>query len=253
VSRYPKPALLADLPPQRGGVQASAGTGKTYLLERMVVDFLLQGVPLEQILVVTYTDKAALELRTRIRQMLDTLMALEDSPEPLPDPAWTLGEAQRTLLRQALHGFDQATIATIHGFCRRTLVEGAFESGTLLNQELADGGRLFEQAFREQVRVKFKDDLRARKAFEEALAADWSLEDLQALLDEAGRDRGRMLPVPGDLEAVLAGFEPTWFEAGTDVAAELRACRGLNGNTRNAAIRRLPKLAELMGRSPSPL
>ena len=253
VSRYPKPALLAYLPPQRGVVQASAGTGKTYLLERMVVDFLLQGVPLEQILVVTYTDKAALELRTRIRQMLDTLMALEDSPDPVPDPAWSLGEDQRTLLRQALRSFDQATIATIHGFCRRILVEGAFEGGTLLRQELADGAKLFEQAFRELVRVKFKDDLRAHKAFEEALAAEWSVADLHSLLDEANRERGQMLPVPGDLEASRARFDSAWFQAETEVTAELRACKGINGNTRNAAIKRLPRLVELMRGLPSPI
>jgi exodeoxyribonuclease V beta subunit len=251
VSRYPKPALLASLPPRSGVVQASAGTGKTYLLERMVVDFLLQEVPLDRILVVTYTDKAALELRTRIRQMLDTLVALDPDQDDAEDPAWTLGDAQRTLLRQALRSFDQATIATIHGFCRRILMEGAFEGGTLLRQELADGAKLFEQAFRELVRVKFKDDLQARKVFEEALEAEWSVDALHGLLDEANRERGRLRPEPPDLEAVLGRFDPAWLTAGPEVAAQLQACK-LNGSTRTAAIKRLPVLAELMGGRPSP-
>ena len=250
MSRYPKPALLASLPPRSGVVQASAGTGKTYLLERMVVDFLLQGVPLEQILVVTYTDKAALELRTRIRQMLDTLVALEQDSGPAEDPAWEIEEPQRALLRQALRSFDQATIATIHGFCRRVLVEGAFEGGSLLRQELADGARLFEQAFRELVRLKFQPGPGARTMFEDVLAAEWSMEKLHGLLDEAGRERGRMLPDPAPLAGVLARFDPAWVD-GEGLAAELAALK-IHGGTRNAALKRIPILKALMDRRPSP-
>jgi len=250
VSRYSKPPLLASLPPRRGVVQASAGTGKTYLLERMVVDFLLQEVPLEQILVVTYTDKAALELRTRIRQMLDTLVALGADPGPVADPAWEIGEPQRALLRQALRSFDQATISTIHGFCRRILVEGAFEGGSLLRQELADGAKLFEQAFRELVRLKFQHEPSARAMFEDVLAAEWSMDDLHGLLDEASKERGRMLPDPAPLAGVLARFDPAWLD-GDGLAVELRNLT-VHGGTRNAALKRIPILKELMAGQPSP-
>ena len=250
MSRYSKPPLLASLPPGRGVVEASAGTGKTYLLERMVVDFLLQEVPLEQILVVTYTDKAALELRTRIRQMLDTLVALEEDLGPAPDPAWEIGEPQRALLRKALRSFDQATISTIHGFCRRILVEGAFEGGSLLRQELADGARLFEAAFRELVRLKFQDDPSARTMFADVLDAEWSMEALHGLLDEAGRERGRMLPDPAPLAPALARYEPAWLE-GDGLAAELRTLP-VHGATRSAALKRIPVLRDLMARQPSP-
>ena len=52
-------------------LEASAGTGKTYQLERLVLRLLLEKqVPLEQILLVTYTEKATGELRGRLRATL---------------------------------------------------------------------------------------------------------------------------------------------------------------------------------------
>ena len=52
-------------------VEASAGTGKTFFLEHRVVDLILGGADLAQILLVTFTDKAVAELRVRIRDLLD--------------------------------------------------------------------------------------------------------------------------------------------------------------------------------------
>ena len=54
-------------------VEASAGTGKTFFLEHRVVDLVLAGAELGQILLVTFTDKAVAELRLRIRDLLDRL------------------------------------------------------------------------------------------------------------------------------------------------------------------------------------
>ncbi|MGR3178574.1 MAG: UvrD-helicase domain-containing protein, partial [Candidatus Anammoxibacter sp.] len=50
-------------------IEASAGTGKTYTIENLVVRMLLEKeVNLENILLVTFTEKAAGELKTRIRE-----------------------------------------------------------------------------------------------------------------------------------------------------------------------------------------
>jgi ATP-dependent exoDNAse (exonuclease V) beta subunit len=54
-------------------VEASAGTGKTFFLEHRVVDLVLAGAELGQILLVTFTEKAVAELRLRIRDVLDRL------------------------------------------------------------------------------------------------------------------------------------------------------------------------------------
>jgi exodeoxyribonuclease V beta subunit len=117
-------------------IEASAGTGKTRTITGLVLRLVLErGVPIDAILVVTYTVAATEELRDRIRSLLlAALDALRGAPCPdemvaalvarVPDRA----EAERRV-RRALTDFDLAGILTIHGFCRRALVESAFESG----------------------------------------------------------------------------------------------------------------------------
>ena len=77
-------------------IEASAGTGKTYTITRIIQKLLSQGTKLDQILVVTYTEKAAGELRDRIRKSC-------------PDEE-----------------VDSASIFTIHSFCQKVLSEFAF-------------------------------------------------------------------------------------------------------------------------------
>ncbi|MEO8706721.1 MAG: UvrD-helicase domain-containing protein, partial [Kofleriaceae bacterium] len=68
-----RPASLPPADAQLVVVEASAGTGKTYFLEHRVVDLILAGAELGQILLVTFTEKAVAELRLRIRDLLDRL------------------------------------------------------------------------------------------------------------------------------------------------------------------------------------
>ncbi len=125
-------------------VEAAAGTGKTYNIQNLFVRLVTEKeLPAESILVVTYTEAAAAELRDRIHRALtfslDYLSG--QAPEAEEDRARQLlancdsGRAE-TLLRQALRDFDECSISTIHGFCRRVLSENAFESGILFNSEL---------------------------------------------------------------------------------------------------------------------
>ena len=80
-------------------VSAGAGTGKTaVLVERVVRAILDRGLDVDSILVITYTRRAAGELRTRIRA--------------------ALAERGRHDLARELDG---AWISTIHGFCARLL------------------------------------------------------------------------------------------------------------------------------------
>jgi len=125
-------------------IEASAGTGKTYTIAGLFIRLLLEKqLGPEQILVVTYTNSATAELKDRIRakiqhtlkafqtgcgeQDLLTTRLLKKFPDPLP--------VVRSL-RNALADFDRAPIFTIHGFCQRTLIESAFETGSLFDTEL---------------------------------------------------------------------------------------------------------------------
>lgn len=100
VSRVPNPQQQAAIDAQgRVFVAAGAGTGKTtVLVERFTLAVTAGGVDVDSLLVITYTEKAAGELRSRIRQRLV--------------------EAGRPELARELDG---AWISTIHGFCRRVL------------------------------------------------------------------------------------------------------------------------------------
>ena len=88
-------------------VSAGAGTGKTtVLVERFVRAVCDEGLDVESLLVITYTERAAGELRARIRARL--------------------GELGRHDLARSLDG---AWISTIHGFCLRLLKAHPFEAG----------------------------------------------------------------------------------------------------------------------------
>src|SRR6185369_8254736 len=72
--RVLRPRELDRLGAQHAVVEASAGTGKTYILEHLVVELLLRrDVALEQILVVTFSEKATAELVQRVRAKITEL------------------------------------------------------------------------------------------------------------------------------------------------------------------------------------
>ena len=145
-------------------VEASAGTGKTFTIALLYVRLVMErGLGADEILVVTYTRAAAAELRERIRARLqETARALEARLQS--DVSIERGPHSKVLsmveaclgrgrpdeelqcLKQALRGFDEAMISTIHGFCQRMLDENAFESGAAFGAELVtQQGALVDQ------------------------------------------------------------------------------------------------------------
>lgn len=91
-------------------IEASAGTGKTYTIRKIVSKLVESGIPLSKILLVTYTEKAAGELRDRIRQEM-----LEN-------------QSKGSAFERALSEVDNAPIGTIHSFCQKTLRDFAYEA-----------------------------------------------------------------------------------------------------------------------------
>ena len=93
--------------------EAGAGTGKTRVLVERYCDAVEDdGVGPEAILAFTFTERAAAELRTRIRRELTARAAV----------ARARGDKQlETQLRRAARETERAWVTTIHGFCRRLL------------------------------------------------------------------------------------------------------------------------------------
>src|SRR6202046_1718129 len=91
-------------------VEASAGTGKTTELVARIVAVLASGLTtIERIVAVTFTNKAAGELKLRIRQELDS--ARQNAKRA----------KERAALEHALEHLEEASIGTIHAFCAQIL------------------------------------------------------------------------------------------------------------------------------------
>jgi len=124
-------------------IEASAGTGKTYTITTLFIRLILEKhLMVDNILVVTFTEAATDELRDRIRRRLrEALLAFqqgESQDEVLAGLMQQYADHQDAIFRltNALRGFDEAGIFTIHSFCRQMLQENAFESGMLFDTEL---------------------------------------------------------------------------------------------------------------------
>ncbi len=113
-------------------VEAGAGAGKTTALAGRIVALVRCGVPITAIAAITFTEKAAAELRAKARDIL---------AERLIDPAET--DEHRRLLRMALDDVDGAPIGTLHAFAGRLLREFPVEAGlppafTVLDEVASD-------------------------------------------------------------------------------------------------------------------
>jgi ATP-dependent helicase/nuclease subunit A len=93
-------------------VEAGAGTGKTTELVARVLALVESGVEMRRIAAITFTEAAAAELRSRLREALDRAAA-EGS---------ALAEA-------AVRQVDEAAISTLHSFAQRVIAEHSLEAG----------------------------------------------------------------------------------------------------------------------------
>ena len=113
-------------------IEASAGTGKTHTLEQIVCRLIEKhDLKIGQILLVTYTEKAAGELRQRIRDRLN-LRLKEINHEEINIGEMNWNVAKKNIL-QALNQFNEANISTIHSFFRGCLEQFALETGLNIN------------------------------------------------------------------------------------------------------------------------
>ena len=124
-------------------IEASAGTGKTYAISGLFLRLVLEkNLSVNEILVVTFTEAATEELKDRIRTKLREAaeaFATGHGTDPFVEALRTKHPHRPMAyghLREALRAFDQASIYTIHSFCRRMLYENAFESRCLFDTEL---------------------------------------------------------------------------------------------------------------------
>lgn len=119
-------------------VTAGAGSGKTRALVARYLNFVEQGAPLRSLIAITFTEKAAREMRSRIRREIERRLA--DSPLLAGEGP---GVRENTnLWQQAFTDLDSARIGTIHSLCADLLRLHPAEAGvdprfTVLEEGLA--------------------------------------------------------------------------------------------------------------------
>ncbi|HJY20210.1 MAG TPA: UvrD-helicase domain-containing protein, partial [Chthoniobacterales bacterium] len=142
-------------------IEASAGTGKTTTIAAIALRFLAEkGIPIERILVTTYTELATAELRGRIRETITDALGQRRLPF-VDDIVAKMGDRKEMerRLKIALQSFDDASIFTIHGFCARVLADRAFESGVSFDAELVtDQSRFLNEVADDFWRAHFYTD-----------------------------------------------------------------------------------------------
>ena len=242
-------------------VDAGAGTGKTTLLVARLVEMVApsddssKATPLERVAAVTFTRKAAGELKLRVREKL--LSELAGKPSPL----------RRDRLSLALAAADTAFIGTIHGFSDRLLRRRPVEARLSPSYEiLEDASGLTHEAFEILLQAseagRLADELAGTSCPPER--AEEAQDHIRAALAaevRAGTKEGPWRDRRG-LDALFDGFllhrdvpprdaEPAPFPAGRvgqairEFLALARESRGVNpGRGGWPAAGRLERLAE---------
>ncbi|WP_096188758.1 helicase-exonuclease AddAB subunit AddA [Evansella halocellulosilytica] len=135
-------------------VAAAAGSGKTaVLVERIIRSIVDHQVDVDRLLIVTFTNAAAAEMRTRIGEAIEK--------ELMKDPASLHLRRQLTLL-------NRANISTLHSFCMKVIKKYYFEvevdpnfrlldetEGELIREEVIDD--LFEEEYGKENNQEFYD------------------------------------------------------------------------------------------------
>lgn len=123
-------------------VTAGAGTGKTYTLVKRYLRLLEEGVNVSQILALTFTEKAAAEMKHKVRT---AVMKLEG-------PQWD----------KAKEDVNWCRISTFHSFCKSILDEFPLETGVAPGVEVleeVERNELLEEAMDRLLSPPFMDDI----------------------------------------------------------------------------------------------
>ncbi len=127
-------------------VKASAGSGKTYTLVRGYLRLALRNPSTQyrHILAITFTNKAANEMKSRILEALSKLSALDEKESALIEfltahlaiDAATLQARAGSMLSSILHNYTDLAISTIDSFTHNVIKGFAYELKLNMNVEI---------------------------------------------------------------------------------------------------------------------
>ena len=181
-------------------VLASAGTGKTRKLVDVYLELLERGMDPLRIVAVTFTEKAAAEMRDRIRSALFTRPG-----------QWM----KTTALLPA------APISTIHGFCGTLLREYGFQAGIDPSFTVLDEQRSLDLS-REAARETIRQEIRSGNEEVEQLFGDFGLDSLVETLVSAGYWLNSLGADSNWLQARIEAQRRAAVDVETIIAADLQ-------------------------------
>ena len=131
-------------------VSASAGSGKTFVMIERLVSLILSGASVKEVLAVTFTNKAAAQMRDRLRRALLERVGTAEGTE-------------RETLKRQLEDLPPADISTIHAFCGRLIrthfylaeIDPAFR---IVSPDDAEGKALLDRALDEVFETAYAEN-----------------------------------------------------------------------------------------------
>jgi ATP-dependent helicase/nuclease subunit A len=127
-------------------VEAGAGTGKTTLLVNRYLSIIRKGKALPtEIVAITFTDKAAGEMKVRLREEIQSILKSQQCKE-----------SERERFIEAQYELERAPISTIHSFCSSIIREFAIAAGVNPGFQLlsdVEGNLYFQECWRDFLSV----------------------------------------------------------------------------------------------------
>ena len=99
-------------------VSASPGSGKTTVMIEKIIHHIRQGMHVNEILAVTFTKKAASQMKEKLRKALIAEINTH-----------AITKERRTHLKGELDDVATADISTIHSFCSRLIRQHFYKAG----------------------------------------------------------------------------------------------------------------------------
>lgn len=190
-------------------VEAGAGSGKTAIMAGRVAVMLAQGVAPRAIAAVTFTELAASELMSRVREFVEDLTAGHVAPELRVGLPNGLSDVQRSNLAKASVAIDEMTCSTIHGFCQRLIKPYPVEADIDPGATVMDGAQA-DLAFLEIVDAFLRERLSTGQSgvlAELVLHEDRrTVELMHKIADRLRRRRSLVAPIPTPLSSALESF-----------------------------------------------
>ena len=198
-------------------VAANAGSGKTRVLTDRVARLLLEGVPPERVLCLTYTKAAASEMQNRLFERLGAWSMKADGP--LRKELEALGvdavfnketlNAARRLFARAIETPGGLKIQTIHSFCAALLRRFPLEAG--VSPQFVEIEDRAAELLRAEIVEEMADDGAAPLV--DALAAEYTGEDFLGLTDELVRHKKQLMSMKPEEASAIWALEPNATDA----------------------------------------